>query len=111
MWSTGYSAHRSCEPASTASVAFGLRGSGNDGVGWVVGWTRCWVLRKRALPGDLGLRDQSPHHPQRVVWRWWARLFFENCTVDASISGETSLLSVPSSGGAGGWWGLVCDLF
>ena len=20
--------------------------------------------------------------------RWWARLFFENCTVDASISGE-----------------------
>ena len=42
------------------------------------------------MPGGLGLRDQRPHH--RVVVRfWWARLFFENCTVDASISGENTV--------------------
>jgi len=35
---------------------------------------------------------------------WWARLFFENCTVDASISGENAAPFL---------WGcvLVCDLF
>jgi hypothetical protein len=111
MWSTGYSAHRLREPASTAwRVTFG---SGNDGVGWVGGWTRCWVLRKRALSVDLGLRDQRPHH-RVVVWFWWARLFFENCTVDASISDETSAWDASPC-----FWGGVflcsgfclCDLF
>lgn len=63
MWSTGYSAHRSCEPASTASGSFGSVGSGNGGVGWVVGWTRCWVLRERAQARvTSGSRDQD-HAP------------------------------------------------
>jgi hypothetical protein len=31
---------------------------GNVGVGRVVGWTRCWVLRKRAR--FFGLRDHDP---------------------------------------------------
>lgn len=89
MWSTGYSAHRSCEPASTASqTREGVGGSGNGGVGRVVGWTRCWVLRERAQARvTSGSRDQD-HIPLSGVWFWWARLFFENCTVDASISGE-----------------------
>ena len=29
-------------------------------------------------------------YPLAGVWFWWARLFFENCTVDASISGEVT---------------------
>ena len=52
--------------------------------------------------GASGLRDHGPR-----LWRggglWWARLFFENCTVDASISGEDAV----------SLWDrvLVCDLF
>src|SRR5690606_2612362 len=48
-------AHCACEPASTApGVSWG---SGKGGVGRVVGWARCWVLRKRArawVPLDCG---------------------------------------------------------
>jgi hypothetical protein len=36
------------------------RGVGTVSSGRLAGWTRCWVLRKRALPGDLGLRDRWP---------------------------------------------------
>ena len=46
------------------------------------------------MPGDLGLRDQTPHHLQRVVRCWWARLFFENCTVDASILKQFKCLEI-----------------
>jgi hypothetical protein len=34
-----------------------------------------------------------------VVRFWLARLFFENCTVDASISDETSMVFAAFGGG------------
>src|SRR5690606_3803748 len=102
LWSTGYSAHCACEPASTApGVSWG---SGKGGVGRVVGWARCWVLRKRArawVPLDCGTKSPSSWLGGGV---WWARLFFENCTVDASISGERLRAFLGS-------WLFVCDLF
>jgi hypothetical protein len=87
MWSTGYSVCGPCGSASTTSGSFGSWGVGTVGSGRPAGWTRCWVLRKRASPGCLWTAGPGPR-PLIGVRFWWARLFFENCTVDASISGE-----------------------
>jgi hypothetical protein len=38
-----------------------------------------------SVTSDYGTSDRIT---VSVVRFWWARLFFENCTVDASISGE-----------------------
>jgi hypothetical protein len=55
----------------------------------VLGWARCWVLRKRAPSFFVGwvfspvgrLRFGVPFSGFRA----WGGLFFENCIVDASI--------------------------
>ena len=57
------------------------------------------------MPGCLWIAGPEPHH-LTVVWFWWARLFFENCTVDASISGETRRLETPFPFCGGGVWGV-----
>jgi hypothetical protein len=77
-------------------------GVGRNGSGRGMGWTRCWVLKERALRPLLGACAVRPGCrvglgcffwitgpvPPPRVWGggWWARLLFENCTVDASIS-------------------------
>ena len=94
MWSTGYSAHRLCEPASTAPLFLGTAGSGNGelraagGLDTLLGPEETGVS---PVASDCGTRDRIT---VPVVRFWWARLFFENCTVDASISGGQRELGV-----------------
>jgi hypothetical protein len=103
---------RSPDLVSTVSRALWFGVAWNTGCrGWL-GRTRCWVLRKRTLQplslqlcavGDgaglflLGCGAGSLPSLCGGVGVWWFRLFFENCTVDASISEQDATLYY------GGW--------
>jgi hypothetical protein len=100
MWSTGYSVHGSCGPVRYRPRC--LRGSGKGrfraghGVDTLLGPEGTGpsapsgsLCREAGLPGGVGvfLLDHGTGSSSTRVGRdWWARLLFENCTVDASIS-------------------------
>jgi hypothetical protein len=123
MWSTGYSARCPREPASTALRGLLVEapgaGSGNDGswagggLGTLLGpeetgpsapgHTVSPTLHRVGWAGCVGvglfLRLAGPGRriPVGVWLGWWSRLFFENCTVDASIS-DSRMRSFPFFG-------------
>jgi hypothetical protein len=72
-----------------STAACGVEGSCE---GWVRCSVRCWVLREhvsvssgRKRQGSARLRTAGLRSGRRGQWWWGVWLFFENCTVDASI--------------------------